>query len=163
MPAAQSEEEAPRPEFSFLSIARTVAKRKMSIGMIWLLLTACCITVVSRLPAVYTAEAVVLVDSQKIPEKFVSATVATNLQERIATIRQQIMSSAKLKKIIDDFGLYRDERKTHGEEEILDMMRKDISITVEKDTNVAKNADPNAFRVGSRALIPRWWRRLPTA
>ena len=72
-----------------------------------------------------------LIDSQKIPEKFVSATVASDLEDRIATIRQTLLSSGELKKIIDEFGLYKEERKKHFEEEILEMMRKDISITLE--------------------------------
>ena len=154
MPIERPEEEASRPEFALLSILRMVAKRKVSIGITWFLLTAAALAIVWSLPSIYSAEAVILVDSQKIPEKFVSATVATNLQERIATIKQQIMSSAKLKKIIDDFGLYRAERKTYVEEEILEMMRKDITITLEKDVTAAKNADPNAFRVGYQGRNP---------
>ena len=64
------------------------------------------------------------------------------------------MSSSKLKKIIDDFGLYKDERKNHVEEEILEMMRKDITITVEKDTTGGKSTQPNAFRVGYQGPNP---------
>ena len=59
------------------------------------------------LPAVYLSEALILIDSQKIPEKFVSSTVASDLEDRIATIREMLLSSGELKKIIDDFGLYR--------------------------------------------------------
>ena len=88
-------EESPRPNpaFSRLSIVRTLWKRKGWILSVWALLTVCTIIVVRSLPAIYMPEAVILVDSQKIPEKFVSATVASDLEDRIAAIRQQLLSS----------------------------------------------------------------------
>jgi protein tyrosine kinase modulator len=142
----------PRPAFSPLSIARTVWKRKAVICVVWALLTACTLAVVSRLPAVYMSEAVILVDSQKIPEKFVEATVASDLEDRIAAIRQQLLSSGELRKIIDDFGLYATQRKSHFEEEILEMMRNDISITLEPVSGNTKR--PGAFRIGYQGPDP---------
>ena len=114
-----------------LSILRTVWKHKIRIGLAWILFTACAIVVVRMLPTIYSSEAVILIDSQKIPEKYVSATVASDLDDRISTIRQTLLSGGNLKKMIDDFDLYAKERKTHFEEEILDMMRKDITITLD--------------------------------
>src|SRR3954447_5993882 len=129
-----------RPAFSVLSILRTIWKRKVRIGLAWILLTAIALFVVRLLPAVYLSEAVILIDSQKIPEKFVSPTVASDFEDRIASIRQTILSSAELKKIIDEFGLYNDARKAHFEEEILDMMRGDISINLESiNTGLGSN------------------------
>src|SRR5580692_4629192 len=125
------EAESGHPALSRLSILRTLWKRKVRISLAWILFTLIGVAVVRSLPAVYLSEAVVLIDTQKIPEKFVSATVATDLEDRIEAIRQTLLSGGELKKVIDDFGLYRKERKTHFEEEILEMMRKDISITLE--------------------------------
>src|SRR6266478_10178774 len=119
------------PAFSRLSILRTIWKRKRRIALVWALFTVCALAVVRLLPTVYLSETLILIDSQKIPEKFVSATVANDLEDRIASIRQTLLSSGELKKIIEDFGLYREQRKNHFEEEILDMMRKDINITLE--------------------------------
>ena len=98
---------------------------------------------VRSLPAVYLAETVVLIDSQKIPEKFVSATVGDDLEERIASIRQMLLSGTELKKVIEEFGLYREERKKHFEEEILEMMRKDITISLESAMPGSSNSKPN--------------------
>jgi polysaccharide chain length determinant protein (PEP-CTERM system associated) len=152
---AQAEEEertSGLPAFSPLSILRTIWKRKIRITVAWVLFTVCAVAVVRLLPPVYLAETVVLVDSQKIPEKFVSATVADDLEERIASIRQMLLSGAELKKVIEEFGLYREERKTQFEEEILELMRKDITITLESampGSNGASRAKrPGAFRIG---------------
>jgi succinoglycan biosynthesis transport protein ExoP len=118
---------------------------RLQIVLIWGVLTAITVAVVYRLPAIYTSEALILVDAQKIPERFVSSTVNNDIQDRLATISQQILSSARLQKIIDDFGLYREQRKTHVQEEIFKMMRDDITVKLERGWTGNK---PGAFRVG---------------
>jgi polysaccharide chain length determinant protein (PEP-CTERM system associated) len=117
----------------------------------WLVLGAAGAAVVYKWPATYFAEALILVDSQKIPDKFVASTVSTDLQDRIATISQQILSSTGLRKIIEEFGLYREERKTLFEEDILEMMRKDYSISFVKGWVGNR---PGAFRIGFRGTAP---------
>jgi uncharacterized protein involved in exopolysaccharide biosynthesis len=147
--ASVEESESSYPQFSRLSILRTIWKRKIRITVAWMFFTLCAVTVVRLLPPVYLAETVVLIDSQKIPEKFVSATVVDDLEERIASIRQMLLSGAELKKVIQEFGLYREALKTHSEEEILDRMRKDITITLEPAMPGGSSARrPGALRIG---------------
>lgn len=156
-----------QPAFAIQSIARTVWKRKVSIVSVWILLSLAAVAIVHELPSIYLAEALILVDSQSIPEKYVSATVASNLEDRLATIRDQILSSAELTKIINDFDLYKKERKTLFEEEIVDLMRKDISIDFAPDlgggaggaqqslpANIGKNSRLAAFRIGYQGQNP---------
>src|SRR3954452_22643380 len=112
----------PSPMMSPLSIARTLWKRKVAILATWITLSAGVLAVVWKWPAIYESEALIVVDSQKIPEKFVSSTISTDLQDRLATINKQILSSTRLNKIIDEFGLYREERKSMYEEEILELL-----------------------------------------
>jgi polysaccharide chain length determinant protein (PEP-CTERM system associated) len=148
------------PGLAPLSIARTIWKRKVCILSTGILLSAGAVAIVRRLPAVYVAESLILVDSQKIPEKFVSATVATELEDRIAAIRQQILSSGELKKIIGDFDLYQKQRKTLFEEEILELMRKDVTIELVSagagtGAGAANTKRPGAFRIGYQGPDPR--------
>src|SRR6516162_2683784 len=126
-----AEELSSHPGLLPLSILRTVWKRRVRIVAAWALFALVTVAVVRQLPLVYLAESVVLIDSQKIPENFVSATVASGLEERVAAVRQMLLSSGELRKVINEFGLYREERKTYAEEEILEMMRKNINITIE--------------------------------
>ena len=149
------EQTSTTPGLSPLSILRTIWKRKIRITVAAVFFTFCAVAVVRMLPPVYLAETVVLIDSQKIPEKFVSATVGDDLEERIASIRQTLLSGAELKKVIEEFGLYREERKTHFEEEILELMRKDISITLESAMpGTSKTKRPGAFRIGYQGSDP---------
>jgi polysaccharide chain length determinant protein (PEP-CTERM system associated) len=152
--AELEEPESGHAAFSRLSILRTVWKRKILIAVAWVLFAAVGVAVVRMIPAVYLAEAVILIDTQKIPEKFVSATVASDLEDRIAAIRQTLLSGGELKKVIDDFGLFREERKTQFEEEILEMMRKNISITLESVGSGSNNKRTAAFRIGYQGSDP---------
>ena len=134
-----------------LSIARMLWKRKLLILISWFTVSFIVAVVVYRLPTEYTAEALILVDAQKIPEKFVTSTVSTDVQDRLASISQQILSSSRLKKIIDDFDLYRDAKKSAVQEEVLEMMRRDISIKLERGWIGNR---PGAFRIGYQGPEP---------
>jgi uncharacterized protein involved in exopolysaccharide biosynthesis len=57
-----------------LSIARTIWKRKLLILLCWVTVSVTIAIVVYKLPTVYSSEALILVDAQKIPEKYVAST-----------------------------------------------------------------------------------------
>ena len=80
-----------------------------------------------------------------------SATVSAELQDRLATISQQILSSTRLQKIIDNFKLYEKERQNHVQEEIIDKMRADIKVVAEKGWIQNR---PGAFRVSYAGRNP---------
>src|ERR1700688_1844880 len=100
------------------SLVRILWKRKVHVLVFWAALSAVVIAVVMVWPATYRAETLILVDQQKIPEKFVSSTVNAELQDRLATISQEILSQTRLQKIIQTLNLYENERKTRTQEEI---------------------------------------------
>ena len=116
------------PEFSPYSIARMIWKQKWLILIIFVVLTAASVAVVQKLPPVYEASAVILVDSQKIPSSMVPSTVTAGLQDRLANLAQQIFSSSRLQALIQQDGLYRDERKSHSMEDVVEEMRENLGI-----------------------------------
>jgi polysaccharide biosynthesis transport protein len=142
---SQSKTASASAPFSILSLLRMVWIHKFAILAGWIAVSVAAYFVVMRMPPVYTAEAFILVDAQKIPERFVASTVSGDIQDRLTTISQGILTSARLKKIIDDYDLYREERQTHVFEEVLQMMRTDISYKLERGWT---NNKPGAFRVG---------------
>src|SRR5258708_3889081 len=97
--------------FHPLSLAKALYRRQLVVGGVWLLLSLGVVAAVTRMEAVYRAETLILVDSQKIPEKFVSSTVPSDLRDRLATLRQQILSNARLLSIVQTFNLYQREQK----------------------------------------------------
>jgi polysaccharide chain length determinant protein (PEP-CTERM system associated) len=135
-----------------LSVVRMLWKRRWLALSLWAVISVIAIVVVRALPSVYRAEAIVLVDSQKIPENFVSSTVSGDVADRLALISQSIMTSERLLKIIDTFNLYKDERRHLSQEEILNKMRKDISVHFEKSWTGDRM---HAFRLGYQGFNPR--------
>lgn len=133
-----------RPEFMPLSLLRAVWKHRFLGAFVAIAVAAAGIGVTYRLPAVYKAEALILVDPQKIPERFVVSTVNTEAWDRLNAIRQEINSGTRLKKIIEEFDLYRKERQTMTDQEIIDRMRNDIQIEFEKGVGGSR---PGAFRI----------------
>jgi uncharacterized protein involved in exopolysaccharide biosynthesis len=117
---------------------------RLSILVIWLLASVITGAIVETLPAEYQAEISILVEPQKIPGSVVQSMVTTPLQDRLLTISAQILSTAQLQKVIDDFGLYKKERKDLIPEEITQVMRKSISTKIDRGWT---NNTPGAFRV----------------
>ncbi len=135
-----------------LSVLKAIWNHKRLVLISWLAISLAVTLLVYRLPAVYSAEALVLVESQRIPERYVSATVNPDLQDRLNALSQQILSYSRLDQIIKRFSLYSEERKTRVQEEIVELMRRDISIHMERGMGVGR---PGAFRVSFRGPDPR--------
>ena len=84
------------------------------------------------LPNIFRSDTLILVVPQRVPESYVRSTVTTRIEDRLQSISQQILSRTRLERIIQDFNLYADERRTGIMEDIVEQMRKDISIQVVK-------------------------------
>src|SRR5438094_8755004 len=60
----------------------------------------------SVLPKSYRSNTLILVETQKIPEDYVKASVAGTIEERLTMIQQQVMSRTMLGRVIEEFKLY---------------------------------------------------------
>lgn len=80
------------------------------------------------LPSTYVSQSTILIEAQQIPQEYVKTTITSYVEERIQTITQQIMGRSTLLGIINRFNLYADLRKTSATDEVIDKMRKDISL-----------------------------------
>jgi succinoglycan biosynthesis transport protein ExoP len=135
--------------FHWRSIGRVLWEGKLSALAIWLALTLVAVLVVRSLPSVYKAECLMLVVGQKIPEKYVSSTVTSAPQERLAAISHLILSNERLESIIDAFHLYQQQKGVLPEEEIVKRMRdKDIELTLESGLS---DTHPDAIRISYQA------------
>jgi succinoglycan biosynthesis transport protein ExoP len=127
--------------------------RKWLILTVFLVGSAMTAAIVQVLPNVYTAQTLILVDPQKVPESYVRSTVTGSVRDRLSTLSQQILSATRLQKIIDSLHLYQAEKKKMAREEILTMMRKDITTTVVSDFGASQ--DLQAFRISYSGTDPR--------
>jgi polysaccharide chain length determinant protein (PEP-CTERM system associated) len=90
------------------------------------------IIAISLLPNMYRATTTILVDPQKIPERYVASTVTSDPNERLNMLTQQVLSGTKLQEIIEQFKLYKDLRKKRSREEVLDFVRGKIKIELKQ-------------------------------
>ncbi len=58
------------------------------------------------LPPRYQSQTLVLIEQQKVPENYVTPVITEDLGERLASLREQILSRSRLEPIIQRFNLY---------------------------------------------------------
>jgi succinoglycan biosynthesis transport protein ExoP len=131
--------------FSLRDYAKIFFRRRWFISIATLAVAALVAIVVYFLPNSYRATTVILVSRQKVPEYYVNSTMIANASERLDTLRQQILSSARLAQIIDEMGLYKELKKRHTQDEIVEQMRKETAVAVAPTTHNEKNLE--AFTV----------------
>jgi uncharacterized protein involved in exopolysaccharide biosynthesis len=87
-----------------------------------------CVLLALGLPSVYQSKATILIEQQEIPTDLVRSTVTSYAGERIQVISQRVMTTDNLSKIINQYGLYKVERKTTSMSVLVDKMRKEINL-----------------------------------
>jgi succinoglycan biosynthesis transport protein ExoP len=80
------------------------------------------------LPPVYRSGTLILVEQPTVPQQYVVPNVSSDLQSRLNSITQQILSRTRLLHIIDTLNLYQKERRRLTPDDLVDQMRKDIDI-----------------------------------
>jgi polysaccharide chain length determinant protein (PEP-CTERM system associated) len=78
--------------------------------------------------SVYRSGTLILVEQPTVPQQFVMPNVAGDLQGRLNSITQQILSRTRLLHIIDQFNLYGKDRQRLSPDDLVERMRKDIGI-----------------------------------
>jgi len=107
------------------------------------------------IPPKYTSETVILVEQQKVPQQFVMPNVQVDLQERLQSITQQVLSRSRLLAIINNLHLYQGLFFSSPDDQII-QMRKDIRIDLIQTPPVpGKPSELTAFRVSYVADKPQ--------
>jgi succinoglycan biosynthesis transport protein ExoP len=107
------------------------------------------------MPAIYQSDAMILVEQQKVPENYVTSNVTVNLQDRLQSMTQQILSRTRLQTTIDRFHLYPPDKRLHGlaqEKDPIELMRKDIKIDLVRSPEHA--GELTAFKIEYSAATP---------
>ena len=99
----------------------------------WIILTTIAVSIASwvvagRLPSIYSAQSVILIDPQKVPDSYVPSTISSNIADRLATIKQQVLSPSRLKRLINTMNLYPQLRDRRSEQEIIEIMQKAATV-----------------------------------
>jgi succinoglycan biosynthesis transport protein ExoP len=133
----------PRTLVDYLALA---CRRKLLITGTALVAIAASVIAIERLPNIYESSTFILVESSQ------SGSTPIDLQHRLGTVRQQVMSRTMLDALIKKHGLYKDlTAKGEPADSIQAQMRGDISVDV---TSTRPDAT-EAFTISFRARDPQ--------
>ncbi len=102
------------------------------------------------LPSVYRSGTLILVAQPTMPKDYVVPNVSGNLQERLQSITQQILSRTRLLHIINELNLYAEAGQRLTPDEAVERMRKDIEIEL-----VREHDELTAFNIYYSAHDPQ--------
>ena len=99
-------------------------QRKLYIIVTFLLILVAATIAAFALPTLYRSTATLLVEQQDLPQSVAQDPDGGAIGERIAKIREQVLSRGDLITLIEQNDLYPDERRTKPMSEIIEKMRK---------------------------------------
>jgi polysaccharide biosynthesis transport protein len=108
------------------------------------------------LPSRYTSSMSILVEQPTMPRAYVTPNVNDDLQNRMQSLTQQILSRSRLLHIIDQLNIYSDPRGRTTPDDKVERMRKDITIEMLRDNT----GRVNAFNVSYQSLDPHTAQRV---
>jgi polysaccharide biosynthesis transport protein len=114
------------PESGFDRVRAIWRRRRWVALAVFLALVAASLSFAMSLPGLYRSTATVLVQRPQVVESFVRPTVTGELDARLMTISQEILSRARLEELISRFELYPNLRGSG--EGAIEQMRKDIQL-----------------------------------
>lgn len=98
------------------------------------------------LPKSYRSSTLILVENQKIPEDYVKGIGGANIEQRLTTIQQQVMSRTFLSQILDEYKPYERQMRQEGLESAIDTLRKTIKVeTVGTPGSLGKSVESVAI------------------
>lgn len=132
------EPNTPRRRSTFKSARAVWGRRK------WLAILAFCapfsalVSLIMAMPELYRATATVLVRQEQVPEAMARSLAATSeVEPRLQTISQEILSRSRLQNLITRFDLYPKLRRRAGynPEDAIERMRRDIRLEQRKEVD----------------------------
>ncbi len=115
-------------------VIKAIWRRKLLVAAVAGAVMATGAAVVMTRPSIYTATAVVRVEPQRPGEEMVQRTVSELIEQRLLTVRQELLARPVLQRAIEELKLYPDLVEDHGIEAAVERMRKDLEVKVEGES-----------------------------
>jgi len=124
------------------------SRRKWIAVLVFTAVLAAAVSITVSLPDLYRATATVLVETQHVSEDLVRSSVSAELETRLQTIREDVMSRARLGDLITRLGLYPELRaKGVAFDAIIERMRKDVDLDLNSASAAGTRAPTIAFAI----------------
>ena len=122
----------PGKKYQLEDILQIAWRRKWLIAVPLVLVSLGTALVSRTLPDMYRSETLIMVVPQRVPESYVRSTIVSRIEDRLQTLRQQILSRSRLERIVVDLNLYPEARRTGATEALVQRMRQAITIEIVK-------------------------------
>src|SRR3990170_7856247 len=132
-------------QVQFEDVIEIILRRKWFIIISFILSVVGTLVALILIPPVYKSTTLILVEPQKVPEAYVKPTITVDINDRVNTITQQVMSRTRLESIIKEFDLYRESKDKLTSDEVVDLMRGNIEVAVRGGDT--RNRDLSSFTI----------------
>ena len=150
------------PGFRIDDVIGVLKRRLVLAGGVALAIFLLAILAAAVLPETYEAWTTLLIEPQRISEAVVQGDEEeTDISARLHLMKMQILSRARLSKLIDELGLYPEESKRMTREEVIELMRSNIfldPVLPILDAGERRRNQPveiNTFRLVYRSRSPQ--------
>ena len=114
------------------------------------------------LPKHYISHTTILVEQPVVPDSYVKPVVSENLNQRLASMKEQILSRTRLQHLVEHFGLYRNDVMRVPLEELVERLRKSITVTPLSAMTGTRSSELPGFSVDVRMGEPRLAQQICT-
>jgi len=99
------------------------------------------------LPKKYTSSTLVLIEQPAVPTELIRPVITDDLNQRLASMKAQILSRSRLEMIISKFNLYSQQRATMHMEDLVDKLKSAVSVELIEPLPGSANREPPGFNV----------------
>ena len=132
------------------------SRRKALALLVFGAVCAAAVSITASLPDLYRATATVLVETQHVSEELVRSSVSAELETRIQTIREEVMSRGRLGDLVTRLNLYPELRtKDVAFDAVIDRMRRDIELDLNTVAPTGGRTPTIAFAIKYIGRDPR--------
>lgn len=139
----------------FELISALWSRRRWLAVVVFATLFSAAVTLVMVLPSLYRSTATVLVKQEQVSETFVRPSITGEIEPRLHTISQEVLSRARLQELIIDFNLYPDLRRRASPEAVIERMRRDIKLELKAVEQRSGHSATIAFTLGYQGWDPQ--------
>jgi polysaccharide chain length determinant protein (PEP-CTERM system associated) len=115
------------------------------------------------LPSRYTSHTMVLVEQPAVPDSYVKPVVSEDLNQRLASMQEQILSRSRLQNLVERFGLQGKDANRVPMEESVERLRKSIAVTPLNPMAGTRSSELPGFYVDVTMRNPRLAQQICTA
>lgn len=127
--SVENDDNAPGGGGGFLNYLPIILwQRKWFVIVPLVVLSLAGVAVAMLLPPVYRSTATLLVESQELPSTLVTSPITTIIDQRIAKIREQVLSRGDLIELIEQNNLYEKERRSKPLSTVVQKMQEATSL-----------------------------------